>query len=290
MINKQDFINKSTSLYDSDAIGDIIPAQPSGNGLTPAEYLAKGEERFIPEEVKVAGLGRAVRGIVNAVAPEKFKITKSVREIREGQMQEQGIPDLTADDISNVLSNEAPTGPFTGAQQGDLAGRTPERNINLDNIQTPDDIKTVIDSMAQYQYGNVTARRGQMSHAETQRIAQEQIKAVELITGWKPATTWNAEQITAARQLMVNVSQNIQMDAKRLMADPSNTSDADWANFAKKQKTFAAIQNAVSGATAESGRTLSALKIPIEGDQRLAAISQLIDQSGKESRADCSTR
>lgn len=271
MINKKDFIDKDTNLYNLRSINGAVPSRQS---------LVKEEE--LGPSTQVAGMGRALKGVIGAITPDRFKTARSVREIREEKMKSAGIPELTGDDITNVLSNEAPEGPFTGTQQGDLSGMTPERNVNLDNINTPDDIKSVIDDMSQFQGGNIEARRGAISHAETIRMAQAQSDAVELITGWKPATTWNAEQITSARQLMVNVAQNIQVDAKRLMSDSENTTAEDWANFAKKQKTFAAIQNTVSGATAEAGRTLSALNIPIEGDQKLAAVSQILDQAGGE--------
>ena len=278
--NKQDYIDSSTQMYDMDAINDVLPERPD-DGAIPEEYMTG-------DDYQVAGLGSVARKLANRMTPEHLRQERSVKELREQEIRPSEATEEEIRAVVDHLQREGATpeglrveveGPYSGAEQRPVEGRTDNRNINLSNLNTADDVKQTIDSVVQLNAGAMEARRGRLNYDSTIQMAND-IDAIELITGWKPATTWNAEQITAARQLLVDTAQAIQSESVRLMKNPELASELDWANFAKLHKVFDGISQTVAGATAEAGRTLSSMKIPVEGNDRANAIRSILEANG----------
>jgi len=273
-INNSDYLAQDNATYDMDKINAMQTPVTGPSEETPGTRVAGPWTAAIKKGLK-------------AITPEKFQQTQTVKGMRERFKREsdevQADPLMDRESIETLegmSGTEAPDGPFTSTNERPiLVGRTDARNINLDFIKGPEDIKLLIDDMAEFQGGNAVARRGKITHEHTEQMAKD-INAIEMMTGWKPGTAWNAEQITAARQLLVNTAATISKEAKRLTQDVQSTSDIDWANFAKMQKTFGAMNSVVSGATSEAGRALSAHKIPMEGADRTNAIKSILLESG----------
>lgn len=243
IVNKEDHLNRETQMYDEGSIGQIMNRDTSA-----------APNFDMPSE------GQRVAGPFTVFAK---------RLLKRGAKQ--------ADEIS---APAAPEGPFTStAEEPDLTGRTPDRNINLDNINTSEDVKRTIDDMAYFNSGHEEVRRSPMGHQATMEAA-EAIDAITQITGQKPAQAWNAEQLVAARQLMVTKATEIQKQAKMLVENPDLVTEEDWVKFAASQEQYQLVQESVAGATAEAGRALNSMKIKVEGNDKYTAMDEVLKGVG----------
>lgn len=152
------------------------------------------------------------------------------------------------------------------------------RNINLDWLETTDSIDAVIAEQSRMAGENIEARRGTISHEETQRQAED-VDALNLIIGRKVGTAHNAEEITAMRNLMVDRATELQSIAERVANE--NVDEATLLMFRQKVSEFNAIQSHVAGATAEAGRALNAFRIRAAGGKaQVHAIRRILDDFG----------
>lgn len=136
---------------------------------------------------------------------------------------------------------------------------------NLLKINVVDDVKNILVDTANKFRGSIDeARRGVITHTQTEEMADALGMTTDKLLKRRAGQAFNAEEITAARQLMLNSAEEISKLAKRA----NNTgADADLFNLRESLNRHAAIQSEVSGATAEAGRALNAFKIQVSPGQ-----------------------
>lgn len=146
--------------------------------------------------------------------------------------------------------------------KSDLAG-----NINLGRIFAPEDVKDAIRQTAAENEGFAAARRGVVSHEDTRDMAGLLGMSGEDLLSRRIGQAFNAEELFAARQLMVGQATKVRDLARRV----KDGTEAERAQFAEEVTRLAAIQEQVAGATAEAGRALSQFRMLAGGSKEQVA-------------------
>jgi len=230
------------------------------DGLDPVTETESNPFAVPPAEgVQVAALGS--KNIASIVKGYKAAGKKSGLEIKEG-VNERRTPTASPEEAEDILT--APPGFEPGRPS---AEDITQRNLNFDNIESTDDVKTLLDTVSEQQdHSYETTRRGTVSHEQTQMEAEVYAHENDMLTkllGRKPGDAFNAAQITAARNLLVDSAEKLQKLAQHIAEVGGN--DLEILKFRQAVAKHSAIQAQVSGLTAEAGRALNAFKIPAQG-------------------------
>ena len=152
------------------------------------------------------------------------------------------------------------------------------RNINLNNLNTTDDVKALIDAVAEADAGNINdARRGTITNEQTQALANDLGMSVDDLLARRAGVAFNAEQALASRQILVASGENL----IRLGKIAERGTDSDLIMFRRAMAQHQAIQMQVSGMTAEAGRALQAFRIMAEGSaEQQRAIEEALRTTG----------
>lgn len=150
--------------------------------------------------------------------------------------------------------------------------------INWSRIDSSDDVKTVVQKMADAFAPEVKkAQRGVRSWEAT-KLSAEQVDAFDTLAKRRTGEALNAEQMTAVRELWVRSGTQLSSLARSVQ---NGGDEAVQIAFRKQVEVHRAVQAEVLGARTEIARALNALKIPVsggvEGANQLQAISRIID-------------
>lgn len=265
------------------------------NDLT--DLLAvKGDDSEIVGRLKNsaagAGVGLALDGLV-AGARIVRRLRSAQSEIPVETRVQLGATEQVMTDRDFLLPG-TPTGPRatvamlagkddpTSFLQATTAGDLPDRavNINLARLDTPDDIKATIAAVADINREGIdAARRGEMSFAATQALANDLGMTPEQLLTRRSGQAFNAEEALAARQMLASSADNLTSLAALVRTGTAD--DVTQWKFRKAMALHGEIQAQVSGMTAEAGRALSAFRIPAGGDaEKLRAIRETLDTAG----------
>lgn len=146
-------------------------------------------------------------------------------------------------------------------------------NIRLDNLNTPDSVNEVIRQIAAENGEFLSERRGVITDAEVIDLADALGMDAGTLDKRKIGEAFNAEQIVAARKLLVKSG----VELKQLMQKAATGTDADVMAYAAARDQFIMIQRQVSGATAEAGRALRAFR-KLEGQEDAQLMASLIQE------------
>jgi len=148
-------------------------------------------------------------------------------------------------------------------------------NINLDRILAPEDVKNVIrESVAGDEFA--TARRGKMSLAQTEELADSMGMTPEALIKRNVGTAFNAEEAVAARNLLVQSAEKV----RDLAARAASGADADVIAFQEATTRHVAIQEQIAGMTAEAGRALSSFRILAKGTEGAKDLGDVLTKLG----------
>jgi hypothetical protein len=147
-------------------------------------------------------------------------------------------------------------------------------NINLGRVNAADETKNVLVETAETTPAAMeAARRGVISHAETQKLAETMGLSAEQLLKRRKGQAFNAEEALAARQTLITSATDLIGLAKVAKGGSEEAKFAFKAALAKHE----ALQAQVSGMTAEAGRALSQFNIPVEGASREYAIRRILE-------------
>ncbi|WP_019882345.1 MULTISPECIES: hypothetical protein [unclassified Methylophilus] len=226
------------------------------------------------DTVQVAGLGNLVKGFAkgltetiskarkpakaasNALPPETPetqtlapKKAKTTQEIKHGVI-ERSVPADSQESAIKTL--KAMSDESTEIE----AGRTALRNFRMDKLQTSDDVTRLIDDVANESKGFIESRRGVVSHEQTKTESEKY--GVDELIGRKPSEAWNAAQLTAGRDILLELGSRISKSADNIKN--GNPSVEDMLQFRQMLAQHSAVQNQLQGAVAEAGRALNIMK------------------------------
>lgn len=154
-------------------------------------------------------------------------------------------------------TTELPGGPNDrfGKPESDLVDKA--GNIRLENLNTPEDINAVIRETAAQNSDFTAQRRGVLSDGETLDLADAVGMDPAFLDRRKIGQAFNAEQIIAARKLLVRSAANVR-DAMTRAAKSKDV--ATLIGYAEAKDRHRLIQGQVAGITAEAGRALRAFR------------------------------
>lgn len=143
--------------------------------------------------------------------------------------------------------------------------RTPPEfagNINLNKIDSPDQVKNVIDEIAENNDGFIDARRGVVKFGsdgeELRALAKETGLTEDSLINRKSGSAFNAETAYAARVLNIESATNLTKLAKK--SQGTDATPEDMFAFEEALNRHVAIQEQIAGITAEAGRTLRSFR------------------------------
>lgn len=277
-----------SQITDIVAGGDTPPPDLQTPEVAP-DGLPTGNDPFAPvdadsgEPVQVAGAGSALYKVIEKVGKKAVKVVDDLRGKAPERAPDLGAPPppapvpappapkpKTLPEIKQgVMERAAKLPPEADAMQ--TAGRvqtraaTPElvkppvepgrtewRNFRSDKLQAPEDIKRLIDDVATKNQGFQQARRGTVSHAQTR--AESQQYGLDDLLQRRPAESWNAAQLTAGRDILLELTTRIDKAARHVTG--GKASAEDMLGFRQMLAQHAAVQETLQGAVAEAGRAL----------------------------------
>lgn len=138
-------------------------------------------------------------------------------------------------------------------------------NINLDKIQTVDDVKKVIKQVAKLDDTAIDeARRGTISESETSALADDLGLGVEELLSRNEGEAFNAETVIASRRILNASGDNIVRISKDIFS--GNNSKVNKAKLVSAIDQHRVIQAQMSGIAAEAGRALRAFNFNVGMD------------------------
>jgi hypothetical protein len=170
------------------------------------------------------------------------------------------------DDVANKAADDIDLGiKFDDVVEADdtasgAAKAAPERakNINLNRINSTDEVDNLINHVAESQPNKINeARREVVTLEETEKLANDLGMTVKGLLDRRKGQAFNAEQAVAARKILVASGENLINLAKKA----ATGSDEEVALFRRAMAQHSAIQSQVSGLTAEAGRALGSFRI-----------------------------
>jgi hypothetical protein len=149
-------------------------------------------------------------------------------------------------------------------------------NINLTRIQAPEDVKNRIRDVARENAAFPEARRGKMTFDEIRQLAPLVGMSAEKLIKRGIGKTFNAEEMFAARTILVTQAD----EAQRLAKIAMQGGDADKLKALEAITRLAAIQEQVSGAAAEGGRLLGQFRMMAGANRSAENIKRVLDSAG----------
>lgn len=256
-------------------LSDLVQTVPElQNPVT--EYLqsdpndSEAEGRF-KNAVEGLLLGGAVEGFVKSVKFIKTRKAAKETAAEEGktvneaiQSDEQisqrlattNVPEQEFIPFQEQAANNSVEFEFqTGSTKADPEAAN---NINLSNIQTTDDVNRLIEMVAEADAPNINAaRREKITNDELPKLADDLGMTVQDLLNRRQGQAFNAEQILAARKILIASGENL----IKLSKKAATGGDLDLALFRRAMAQHQAIQQQVSGMTAEAGRALQSFNI-----------------------------
>ena len=172
-----------------------------------------------------------------------------------------------------ALDNATPTAVAQGSSQ-ELGGVF----VNWARIDTPDDVKSVMQGMADAMRGDIdAARRGTMTFRKiTDGAAMED--AWSVLMQRRQGAPLNAEQSVAARTLWAESADKLAQVAREAADNPS---EVNLFAFRKMLTVHHAIQQEVIAARTETARALASWRIPAGGAmERARAVADALASGG----------
>lgn len=188
--------------------------------------------------------------------------------------------DLPPPPVKTMATDEGLAQPYKVFEAPESPVLDKAGNINLSRITAPEDVKNVIRQAAEESNNFVDARRGAMSLAETEALADASGIPTEALLKRKVGEAFNAEEAVQLRKAMVQSATEV----RDLAAKAVSGSEADVLAFHEATTRHIAIQEQVAGMTAEAGRALSSFRIMAGAEGGVADVLKTF--GGRESIAD----
>lgn len=233
----------------------------------PKRVLAQMYGELSPEQIQ--SLGNRKRAAVVKVMPDQMR--KKIEAA--GGAVDRELPD-TAEAAKGLL--------FAGVDPGGQ-----QVYINMARIDTPDDVKGVLQTMANTFAPEIDkAKRGIQSNEATKELADELGMSVQDVLNRRHGQGFNAEQSLAARRLLNTIGAELVDAAKK--ASLPDASPLELFAFRKLLAMHQAVQAEVLGARTEAARALQAWSIPADLSGGIDASKQInaaIDAMGGKGSA-----
>lgn len=269
-----------------DVFDRLLSANPEKTVIAPERELPSTESPAqVPQEQPLVPEGQSsATGVTSnegntatSVSPAENKnitITPEeqtkIQKISSDATSQQDKPaEITSGEQRNINNNANAKLPNAESKYVDKAG-----NIRLDNLNTPEDINEVIRQTAKENDNFMSARRGKISDGQVLDLADALGLNPEELSKRKLGAAFNAEQIVAARKLLIQSA----MELRDLGEKAASGNETDLTAYAEARARHIMIQGQVSGITAEAGRALRAFR-ELEGGSEAAALGDFLKEN-----------
>lgn len=181
---------------------------------------------------------------------ERYAVEKQRWETGQPVYEDRSVPAEEGQPFPPVAAYED-----WGPNPPDFAG-----NVRLEKLESPQDISRAL-SITEREVGFDAATRGRVSQAETERLAAELNMRPDDLLKRRKGQALNAEEALAARQILAKSGNELVNAAKRMRALGEDPGSEAMADFREKWLRHVAIQEQVSGMTAEAGRALQQFRM-----------------------------
>lgn len=208
---------------------------------------------------------------------DRFNAARSERQDLARQRSEDG---QVWRDKSVPADEPQPFAPPEAYEEWPGGGPDFAGNINLGKLDTPQDIRRALDQVNNRVGGFDASTRGRVAQAETERLASELGMTPDALIARRKGQAFNAEEALAARQILAKSGNELVNAAKRIKA-MENPGDELLADFQRKLARHVAIQEQVSGMTAEAGRALQQFRMLADSrNVRGDVLRSMVDAAG----------
>lgn len=239
----------------------------------------------------VTALGDTYRGVNRTFRPDDFNEIDAFNAARDQRLaversRQDGAP-LVEDmgqpvTLDDVIAN---TPPATAYDDWTNAVVSKVGNIRVDKLDTPQDIGQALKIADNIAGGFDAGRRGKISHAETQALAQDLGMTADDLLARRKGQAFSAEEAYAARVILGKSTNELVNMAKRLRSLGDDPGSEALAQFRKALVRHTAIQESVSGMTAEAGRALQQFRMTANSrDLPGRALEGLVNSGGGPKR------
>lgn len=283
-----------TEPHEAEAVADRIAAERERYVTEPPPEIANEIEAVVTkveaERAAAAGTqpgaepgeGGAGRGEVGAGGGEPGADTAGGGVGEKGAAVGAG-GDAAAGESKRVSESERGRG--AGEESGHQLAPGPARlfeptesrlvdkagNIRVENLTTSEDVAQAIREAAEQNNDFIGDRRGVITDGQVMDLASDLGMTAESLNMRKIGQAFNAEQIMAARKLLVESATQV----SAAMKQAARGSDEDVMAYALAKDRHQMIQAQVAGITAEAGRALRAFR-SIAGQEETQAVDQFI--------------
>ena len=195
-----------------------------------------------------------------------------------------GKPPVISNDVPPPIPAEAMTQKVTTLDEATKIARESQGlagdraiNINLTKINSEEDVRKVIKTFAQEFHPEIqAARRGKISKKQLLANAEQVENIADRLMNLKPGDTLNAEELLVAREFIGASAANVKSLSQKFL---DGRLGAD--QFTNAVDVHRIMQAKLSGATAEAGRALNALKQETGQFNRFNVINDIIKANGE---------
>ena len=210
------------------------------------------------------------------VGPDAPPIKENQSLVPTGRIEIEEPEFIPFDKLADDVGAEIPNPRFkVGSETADDEAA---KNININRLNTPKEVKDLIEAIAETNPLDVNdARRQKITFQETELLANDLGMTVKELLGRQAGEAYNAEQLLAARKLLIASGENL----VRLAAKTKKGGEEEIALLIKTMNQHRAIQLQIAGAAAESGRAQGALRIVAKsGAEQEREIAEAIEAAG----------
>lgn len=240
---------------------------------------------FLANEVKRAISDTA--GMSKKEKIEKVKaFNKAARSIKKTIQSSKVKAKLTPEEIAErrILDTESRTPKRSIIGRGaKFSAGFPEGDkisVNVAKIEAPEDIKTMIQELANSDAEAINAKSGGKRKGFDEMIKEsgQEFTDLRLLIGRDPGPMTASESIAARKIWVSSTERVVELAAK---AESGNAQMSDLYNFKRASVIHHALTAEIIGARREAGRAVVSWKIPVGGDEvRGEAIARLMETTG----------
>ena len=242
---------------------------------TVTDAATKVQKESVPGAVQKIKKVLAPKPPPAAQAPAVQPLPPATPEQMQAAIQAAAQPQLVDEAVPGVFivpASEAQTIKFLSGADTPAIGI----DFNLNNIQAPEDIDKMIDATSRVFAKQIDAeKRGVLGDEALKDMAARLNIAPELLQA-RSGATFNAEQLLAARHLLVKSADNLGKLSDKIKTMPAGTEDDKLLlEFRNSLATHAAIQMRLKAAQTETARALRSFRLPVDGSTGLSDPNQI---------------
>jgi len=247
---------------DQDGLAIDDAAQRAYNeGYFPELGRAPTREEF------VAALDDTYRGVNRRFLPDDEAEIQAFEGARDQRLaveraKQEGAP--LVDDLGQPTTLDdviANTPPAISPDEWNPATLAKVGNIRTDLLNSPQEISRALKVADDITGGFEAARRGTITHDETRALAQDLGMTADALLARRKGQAFSAEEAYAARAILAKSGNELVNLAKRVQSLGDDPGSEALAAFRKAMVRHTAIQEQVSGMSAEAGRALSQFRM-----------------------------